>query len=316
MGRLPGFSRPLRRLKSGFTVQEIYWRDNRAHDEAWADAESVYYGGRRSPRWQQNYEMALVHGGTPVYPMLAPDVHVQAFPLEDLRSGRWGVWCGLDHGIRHATCCLWAAVNKEGDLHVFREYYGRDLPIKGYAAAIRQAGAPGETVRGTVADPACWQRTPETLKTIADLYQEAGLTITAADNVMLAGVERVTAMLVATLARWSIFHKDPGRIREALRTPTLVEGVIHDLARHPALTFSPACPRAFAEMVNWRYVAPTGDPRTRAPAERFVDVDDEGPDVVRYLAQSPKVRWSAPRPAREGEDLVLSILEKRARARG
>lgn len=305
---LPGLSFPGRRLSTGFLVQEIDWRDHPQHDEAWADAEAARYGGRTSPFWLANHERLLVRGGQPVYPMLAPDIHQQIVSAQQLLSGNWTLFRSLDHGIRHPTCCAWAAVNRQGDVHVYREYYAAELPLAAHARLIAQLTNPRENIRLTVADPSLWERTPETLKTVADLYREGGIDLLRADNALEAGVESVTTMLVSTLARVLVFRDELPRLRNALKAPTLTMGTAKRLADSPALTFSPAASRIFSEMMNWRYVSPTGNPRERAAPSRFVDLADEGPDVVRYLCQSPAVRWSVPKPKLPTEDVLVNLL--------
>jgi len=315
---LPGLGEPLRMNGYGFGVQEVDYRDDPGHDEAWVDREAARYGGRRSVWWRQNYERELIRGGQAVWPMLSREVHLRTIPPQELCSAAWSVYRGLDHGIRHPTCCAWAAVNKGGDLYVFRQYYATDRTISHNVKAILQLSGRDEYVHATVADPSLAQRNALTLEPLSDLYRKEGLTLLSADN-SAAGYELLTAMFVASLARQAVWSKDLEGLKSTLNAPTLTLGDAQRLAQHRALWFSPSVAQGqmsvYEQVANLRWRQATGDPTQRAAPATYVDVDDEGPDVVRYLAQtSGVVRWRPPVERPEAPDLLRMILSRAAPA--
>ena len=309
---LPGLSNPLRVNAYGFAVQAVDYRDDPAHDDAWVDREAAKYGGRGSVWWRQNYEMELVRGGQPVWPMLSRDVHLRTITRAELLSASWSIYRGLDHGIRHPTCCAWAAINQMGDLYVYRQYYETDRTIAHNVKAILQVTPGDEYVHGNVADPSLWSRSAETLEPWAEVYRKQGLMLLKADNAA-RGYENLTSRFVASIAKWAVWNGDLDRLRSALSAPTLTLGDADRLARQPAIWFSPEVaqgPRSlYEECVNFRWRVQTGDPTQRAAPSAYVDVDDEGPDVTRYLAQSGDiVRWRSQPAARDTGDLLMKVL--------
>jgi len=318
---LPGMNLPLRRLRTGAVVAEIDYRDNPAHDERWADVEAAPYGGPGSIFWQQNMERILIRGGQAVWPMLDRQVHVRPFPLSELGRNDWAVFRSLDHGMRHPTCCAWVAVRREreGASYVFyRQYYATDLVIALNTKAIRDLTPAREHVHGTVADPAIWKRNDQTGELAADVYAKNGMPLVRGDNSSV-GYEAVTSAFVSTLARWTLFKKDLERLRTALRAPSLTMGDARQLAAAPAAYFAPACAAGrvslFEQCLNFRWRELTGDASKKAPPEDFQDVDDEGPDVVRYAIQTTGVSWSPDARRRRPADLLQRALE-RAEKRG
>jgi len=318
VGWLPGLACPLRRLTTGGAVQFVHWRDHPAHDEAWADRESAAYGGRDSPYWRQNYEGELLRGGQPVWPYLLPDVHIRTIPRQEYLSADWTLYRGLDHGIRHPECCAWAAVNRAGDLYVYRQYYATDRTIALNAKAVLEATPPDERVAFTVADPSIWQRDAQTLQVWSSVYRENGLELTKADNSGV-GYETVTAMLVASLAQHCLWRNDLERLRTALHAPSLTLGDAARLAAHPKLWFAPTVNTGpmsiFDELKNFRWQTANSNPEKAAP-QRYVDVNDEGVDVVRYLAQTRNVVCFRAGSQVPRDDLLLRIMECGTQATG
>ena len=316
IGRLPGHELPLRMLKTGFVVQDIDWRVHPDHTEAWADRESVKYGGRQSVYWRQNYERELIRGGLPVWPMLSRDYHVRTIPRKELESAEWAIYRALDHGIRHPTCCAWFAVNHRGDRYFFRQYYQTDMTIGYNCKAI--VDRTNEDVVATVADPSIWKRDPTTLQLLSEVYANNGLPLVAADN-SRAGYERLTAGFIASIAHYALAQGDPGILGAAVNAPTLTMGDVERLADSPAIWFHPDCAHGtrslFEECVNFRWKEVAGDPEHRAAPEEFEDKDDEGPDVVRYGCQTAAVCWQAPRSSGSMvNDILLKMLDGVKRA--
>jgi hypothetical protein len=303
-------------MTNGFAVQEVDWRDDPDHDAAWRDGESAKYGGPRSVYWLQNYERKLIRGGMPVWPFLDEHVHVRVIPRERLLSREWVLVRSLDQGMRHPTCCAWSAVNERGDRHFYRQYYRTGTTVGLNAKAILEMTPPEERVGATAADPAIWERSPDTGQILADVYGAAGLELVKADN-SAAGYETLTAGFLSTLARYWLFVGDLVPLRLALATPNLSEGDARALAAAPEITFSPACAGApltlFDQCLNFRWAKQTGDPGERAAPERFQDVEDEGVDVVRYACQTAALGWANLPKTAPPKDLLMEILGRRRR---
>lgn len=310
IAQYPGVRYPVRQLSSGVVVQRVDWRDDPDNDEVWADAMAAKHGGRQSIHWLKNYEGILTRGGEAVWPMLSREIHVRIFPLVELKSTDWTIYRGLDHGMRHPECCAWAAVNRNGDMVLFRQYYRENFTIPMNAKEILAVTPPGETVRLTVADPSIWQRDAQTGEVWADVYAKNGLSLVPADHSRL-GYEKVTMGFLATLARWAIFRNNIDLLRDALKCPTITFGDAERMAAQPAIWFTPETangPRSlYEECANFRWKPVTGDAMTKAPPEDFQDVDDEGPDVVRYLAATSVVKHTKALPV-TAESVLTKFL--------
>jgi len=316
MEPLPGLKYTARRLSTGFCIQPVHWSDDPEHDEAWADSLSMEYGGRSAPAWLREMEMDLVRGGTAVWPMLTPEVHVSDHvTFKELTSDAWTIYRSLDHGVRVPTCCAWAGVNKDGDRFFYRQYYQAETTISQNARNIVRMTEPEEEVAATVADPSIWERDPKTLEPLSVEYAKNGLGLVQADN-SRAGYDWLMRGFISALARWSIVHdyKPHPKLPQ-----TLSKGDLEQAAAHPAIWFHPICAQGerslFEECRNLRWKEIKGDPLKRAPPEEFEDVDDEGPDVVRYLCQTAGVRWVRQRrPQIRGADILFQKLREEAGA--
>ena len=283
------FKHPPRRLRCGFYVQPVHWSDNPAHTEAWADRMAARYGGRDSPGWLREYEMQPVSPGTRVWPMLAREVHVLLKDWDEIVGPKWTRFRVLDHGMRHPTCCGWVAVNANGDQYWYRQYYATDRTIAENCLAILARTKPEEQVAGDVIDPSVFARNPETGRTFAAAYQDAGLAVIRADN-SRAGYDAAATGFVSTLARWSLFHR-----KAHPKMAALEPGTLETLAAKPAIWFHPDCAAGllslYEECAALRYEEVRGDPFRHAAPEKPVDVHDEGADVVRYGRQTPAASY-------------------------
>lgn len=81
------------------------------------------------------------------------EVHV-IDPLPEIPDS-WRKIQGLDFGQRAPTAVLWVALDEDGRVYVYDEYYQAETPIEAHAANILGKG----TTR-TKADPSLWNRLP------------------------------------------------------------------------------------------------------------------------------------------------------------
>lgn len=302
-------------LSSGFFLREIHYSDNPDRDDIWVAAENPKYGGVNTPKWQREQEINWdIYGGERVWPMLNRQLHNQRVVLNE----DWAIYRIIDHGIRHPTCCLWVAVNRNGDRHFYREYYATDKTIALNSREIIRLSP--EIVLDTYIDPSTLSRInyqttdpsadKKGLTARIDIYIENGINCSLADN-SSAGYDKVTDGLLATLARYAI---RTGQMPSYLQEMKINQEQLLLLASKPAITFDLRfTQRSFHEIENLRWKDLTGDETQRSKPEKTVDVADEGPDCVRYAVQS-ELFWRRP-PRRIPFDSYLGKLTRRGSMR-
>ncbi len=282
----------VRRLDTAYCHVRIHYSADPEKDGQWVSRRSARYGGMDTPKWRREMEIDYTAvQGQPVYPMLT-DAHLAMKVTRDMALYRI-----IDHGIRHPMVCLWMGVARNGDRHVYREYYrsGATVPVNCAEVLRRTTG----NVVDTLIDPATRQRVPISGKdkapvSVLSLYNNAlGLSCRLADN-SRAGYDTVRNALLSTLARKAMLegavdaHSHFAKQYFAKYSLTIAE--LMEMARHPQLTFDPSCVRVFREMRNLRFKDLSGDPTEKAKPEEIMDFEDDGPDCVRYGVQT-KLKW-------------------------
>jgi len=304
-------------LRTGFFHRQIHYSDDPNRDSEWVKTESIKYGGVNSAKWRREQEIDWnVFGGQRVWPMINRGYHSAIIDLNE----DWAIYRILDHGIRHPTCCLWVGVNRRGDRHFFREYYATDKSI---AINCRQIlRFTDEEVIDSYIDPSTKKRInyvttdanseKKGLARIMDIYEENKIQCSLADN-CAAGYDKVTDGLLSTMARHAM---RTGQLPEYMAEMGINQDHLCILADKPSITFDLRfVPRAFNETENLRWKEITGDISQKSEPEKTVDVQDEGPDCVRYAMQSD-LFWRRPLPKiQEGsyQDTLLKRLMKRRR---
>lgn len=119
----------------------------------------------------------------------------------------------LDHGFNAPTCCLWAAVDRDGNSFIYREYYLADDQISTHRRNITDMSK-GEEYRTNLADPAIKQKQPSKAGgrfsvheeyTDCNIYpRETAIWWSYADNNEMASRERLRSYL-----RKDPLHKHP-----------------------------------------------------------------------------------------------------------
>lgn len=98
----------------------------------------------------------------------------------------WRIYRGIDYGKRAAYCCLWAAMDFDGNLWVFKEDYWSGLDV--YEQATRVAELTGNlSVTASYLDPACWSKLPYTNLIPAKVFNDAGVRVVEAINDRIPG---------------------------------------------------------------------------------------------------------------------------------
>ncbi len=123
---------------------------------------------------------------------LSHDRHVIA-PVE--LPATWRRYIGVDWGYAAPWCALWAAVDEDGRVWVYREIYQTSVGEAEQARRILDAEADGEHIAARYADDAMWA-TRGDAKPIADVYAEHGVHLTqAGKGSRVVGWQRVRSYL-------------------------------------------------------------------------------------------------------------------------
>lgn len=105
----------------------------------------------------------------------------------------WIKWRAVDWGHAAPWCCLWLARNPDdGETWVYREAYKAGLTDPEQADRIVELNG-DDQIRYTLADPSMWTKRSTERQTIstADVYRDAGIRLTPADNHRINGWRRV-----------------------------------------------------------------------------------------------------------------------------
>lgn len=109
----------------------------------------------------------------------------------------WQRYNGVDWGFAAPWCCLWAAVDEDGRVWVYREIYERHVGEAEQASSALEAEAEGEHVAVRYADDAAFA-TRGDAKPISEVWEENGFYVTAAgkgSGSRVAGLQRIHGRL-------------------------------------------------------------------------------------------------------------------------
>ena len=194
----------------------------------------------------QEYEADFTALGEAAFPEFSRETHVIPTDLELVRY--WRKIAGHDWGYAAPAATLWFAIDPKGGAVAYREWSARHLQPDEVAQGVlyRQ---PGEQVL-VYADPSMWGRqsaylTQDQLATLRDAgkltltqakqYEEAGLSLTAANNARIPGKLRLHTMFSRrptdgvpylrfmdccedTIATFQNLQLDPDRTEDVLST--------------------------------------------------------------------------------------------------
>lgn len=115
---------------------------------------------------------------------------VPRFPI----PSQWRRYVGIDYGWSAPWVVIWAAVDNDGRVWVYREITDTQVIERDQAKRILAAEADGETIEARFADPSMWAKTGEARST-ADQYESEGVYLTPGQNERLIGKQRVHTYL-------------------------------------------------------------------------------------------------------------------------
>lgn len=229
-----------------------------------------------------------------------PNIHVvQPFNI----PWNWERIRMIDHGQSNATCCLWAAIDFEGNFYVYREYYKENDVVSNHVKAINDMSYGtnefGEYVPEryayTVIDPATHQKVREKdgyKYSVADEYSDAGINTIAGQNDVLAGINRVKEFL---------------KIRPMRQHPFLRDEAGEFVMGAPRLYIFANCEMTQEEIAQYRWKSYSGmalgNPDKDDIKEAPVKKKDHSTDALRYGIMS---RPQSPDELEEMEPWVFS----------
>ena len=200
----------------------------------------------------------------------------------------------LDHGDSSPTCCLWMAVDGEGNCYFYREYYLPNALISTHRANITALSA-GETYADSQADPSIFFRLQRIGAKPSDLNTEQGGRWAVSDE-----YADVTVQAPETALYWTPAENNELGTRSRINEYLLVDPTrLHPITRQlgaPRLYFVQAnanCPQgivhALRETRGQRRVKIGVDlGRPQFSDQRDPAIIDHAYDVVRYgIASRP-----------------------------
>ena len=175
---------------------------------------------------------------------------------------KWYKFIGLDHGYRNPTCILWGAVDPQGTIWIYDEFFSSEMLVSGLANIILTKNK-RQDVKGFLIDPSCKNRNGVTGRSVIDEFESQGLYFNPANNDIRAGINHV---------------------QECLKPNE--KGI-------PKLKISVECPHLREELQSYRWKDLRPSAKTDAP-ERPMKKDDHAVDALRYMViytfEMPEVR--------------------------
>lgn len=213
--------------------------------------------------------------------MMFPEWRRERHVLDPIAlPSEWARYNGVDWGFAAPWCVLWAALDEDGRVWVYREIYKTQVGESEQARQILAAEAIGESVAGRYADDAMWATRGEA-KPIADVYADNGVYLDpAGKGGRVSGWQRVHTFLAEAPA--CAHHRALGWV--TCPKMHVFSGCTQLIRTLPALPH-----------------AQTGDPE-----DADTKAEDHAPDALRYLLLNigggAKFHFPEPEPAPEGID--------------
>ena len=190
-----------------------------------------------------------------------PDLHIiNPFPI----PREWPRFRALDHGLTAPTACLWAAMDFQGRIYVYREYYRKEALIEENVRCIRELSL-DEEYGWTVIDPSTRQQQQAGggSDRLIEQYRKAGLVLHEGDNDFRAAVVKLRSLLAPSEKRsYPAIHPQAGK------SPA------------PGLFVFGDCKSLIWEIMSWRWK--DASPGTLS-AEREYRVNNHSVAALRYL---------------------------------
>lgn len=225
-----------------------------------------------------------VVGGTHVLPESIRD------PKTFFPKRNWMWLLCLDHGLNNPTAVGWYAVNEDGFVVKFDEWYKNELVVAQHAEVIhRKIRHHGRFPDLLICDPALKQRSAITGASVQQEYQKYGLSFTFGNNDVPAGVVRVKRYLqpVEYVGNPRTRHPLYGGFAEL---PGATDDIVYPSkdGKYPRLLIDPKCTNTIweAKRYRWKTYADKKKQYENNPYDEPHKKDDHAMDELRYAIMS------------------------------
>lgn len=167
------------------------WSTDPRRDAAWYESTYKMLGEMIYQEYPSTPEEALMAPGGCFFASFRRSIHViEPFKI----PAHWRRYHAIDYGL-DMLASLWAAVDDEGNIYVYREVYESELIVPRAAEEIRAAEEDGERIFARYAPPDLFGRSSETGRTRIESFAENGLVFERSSNDREAGWMQIAEYL-------------------------------------------------------------------------------------------------------------------------
>jgi phage terminase large subunit len=197
----------------------------------------------------------------------------------------WEKFRVIDHGYVNPTCCIWAAIDYDGRIWIYREHYERQLTVRENAEIIIAQEPKFQGL--TLCDPSMFSNT----------QQKNGKACSFADDYREAGIVCISPY---SDKNWASEGVGINLVKQRFKDNSLL---IHE-----------SCKNGISEILKyrWRDLRVTDRARKSAP-EVPVDKDNHFCDDLRYLCVWKPSGSSAPKKPEAKNTLHFAIMQHKKR---
>lgn len=172
---------------NGFNKIFIPWYADPSRDKEWYEntKRAMADPAMMLQEYPATVEEALTVPGGSYFPEVNDRNTISDEDLIEKNEGRVLRYVALDYGLDMFSA-HWIAVDHRGNAQVYREYDRSNMTISEAAANLISA-CEGEEIELFLAPPDLWNRSQESGKSRADLWQENGVNLTKTSNDFAAG---------------------------------------------------------------------------------------------------------------------------------
>lgn len=202
-------------------------------------------------------------------------------------TSNWMWILSLDHGLNNPTAVGWYAVNDDGFIVRFDEWYHAEYTVDQHAEVIkRKIKDHGRFPDLLVADPAIIQRNGVSGTSIQQEYQKYGLSFTLGNNDVKAGIIRVKKYFNPVSYPTPVGprrHPIYGGTKRPVGSTDDVRVITAD-GRIPRLLIDPKCTKLIWELKRYRWKTYTDKKKQyeNNPYDEPHKKDDHACDELRY----------------------------------
>ena len=168
-------------VDNGFNKIFIPWFADPKRTQEWYDETKRSMGDAITQEYPATIEEALTVPGGAFF----PEVNEKNTITKDEMQGKVLKYVAIDYGLDMFSA-HWFTVDMYGNAQCYREYDKSDLTISEAAGVLLSINA-DENIEMILAPPDLWNRSQATGKSRAQLWEEAGVTLTKTSNDIAAG---------------------------------------------------------------------------------------------------------------------------------